>query len=62
MTSKVKVTLRRGMAGTSQKQRGTVKALGLGKVGSSNILVVRPEISGMLTTVQHLVTIETVDA
>ncbi len=62
MTEKVKVTLTRGMAGTSQKQRGTVKALGLGKIGSSNILTVRPEITGMLTVVRHLVAIESVDA
>lgn len=60
MSGKVKVTLTRSLAGTSQKQRGTVSALGLGKIGSSNVVPVRPEINGMINVVKHLVKTEEV--
>ena len=62
MSDKVKVTLKRGLAGTLPKQRATVKALGLGKIGSSSIVPNRPEIKGMIYVVQHLVTTEEVSS
>jgi large subunit ribosomal protein L30 len=44
-------------SGISQKpkHRGTLRALGLGKIGRSNILPDRPEIRGMIARVPHLV-------
>jgi large subunit ribosomal protein L30 len=54
----VKVTLVLSTIGTKPKQRGTVRALGLGKIGSTNVLPDRPEIRGMLARVPHLVRVE----
>lgn len=56
----LRVTLVRSTIGTKPKHRGTVRALGLGKIGSSNVLPDRPEIRGMLARVPHLVTVEEV--
>jgi large subunit ribosomal protein L30 len=56
--TQVKVTLVRSSIGTKPKQRGTLRALGLGKIGSSNVLPDRPEIRGMLARVPHLVRVE----
>jgi large subunit ribosomal protein L30 len=57
-TSQVRVTLVRSTIGSKPKQRGTVRALGLGKIGSTNVLPDRPEIRGMLARVPHLVRVE----
>ena len=38
--------------------RGTLRALGLGRIGKSNVLPDRPEIRGMLARVPHLVMVE----
>ena len=40
--------------GTKPKHRGTLRALGLGKIGSTNTLPDRPEIRGMIARVPHL--------
>jgi large subunit ribosomal protein L30 len=37
------------------KTRGTLRALGLGRIGKSNTLPDRPEIRGMIRRVPHLV-------
>jgi large subunit ribosomal protein L30 len=39
------------------KTRGTLRALGLGRIGKSNTLPDRPEIRGMIRRVPHLVTV-----
>ena len=44
--------------GTKPKQRGTLRALGLGRIGKVNTLPDRPEIRGMLARVPHLVSVE----
>ena len=44
--------------GTKPKHRGTLRALGLRGIGSSNTLPDRPEIRGMLARVPHLVHVE----
>ena len=56
----IKVTLVRSQIGIKPKQRCTLRALGLGKIGSSNVLPDRAEIRGMLARVQHLVNVEEV--
>ena len=56
----LRVTLVRSKIGTKPKHRGTVRALGLNKVGSSNVLPDRPEIRGMVNRVRHLVAVEEV--
>lgn len=52
------VTQVRSAIGTKPKQRGTLRALGLGRIGRSNTLPDRPEIRGMIARVPHLVTVE----
>jgi len=54
----LKVTLVKSKIGTKPKQRGTLRALGLHRIGSSNVLPDRPEIRGMLSRVPHLVKVE----
>jgi large subunit ribosomal protein L30 len=48
----------RSAIGTKPKQRGTLRALGLGRIGKSNTLPDRPEIRGMLARVPHLISVE----
>ncbi len=54
----VKITLVRSLAGRLPAQRKTVKALGLGKIGSSVVQTLNPSISGMIKVVQHMVKVE----
>jgi large subunit ribosomal protein L30 len=56
--TELKVTLIRSRIGTKPKQRGTIRALGLGKIGSTNTLPDRPEIRGMIARVPHMITVE----
>jgi large subunit ribosomal protein L30 len=58
--SQLKVTQVRSTIGTKPKQRGTLRALGLGRIGRSHVLPDRPEIRGMLRRVPHMVTVEAV--
>jgi large subunit ribosomal protein L30 len=45
----------RSAIGAKPKHRGTLRALGLGRVGQGASLPDRPEIRGMLARVPHLV-------
>jgi len=54
---RVVVTQVRSSIGTKPKHRGTLRALGLGRIGKSNDLPDRPEIRGMIARVPHLVTV-----
>jgi len=54
----LKVTQIKSGIGTKPKHRGTLRALGLGRIGRSNTLPDRPEIRGMLAKVPHLVEVE----
>jgi large subunit ribosomal protein L30 len=56
--SQLKVTQVRSRIGTKPKHRGTLRALGLRRIGSQNVLPDRPEIRGMLARVPHLVQVE----
>ena len=55
---KLKITQTRSQIGQSQKHRGTLRALGLGKIGRSVERDDTPETLGMLRKVRHLVRIE----
>ena len=46
--AELKVTQVRSGIGTKPKHRGTLRALGLGRIGKSNVLPDRPEIRGMI--------------
>ena len=52
---KLIITQVRSGIGTKPKHRGTLRALGLGRIGSKNELADRPEIRGMVARVSHLV-------
>jgi large subunit ribosomal protein L30 len=58
MSAQLKVTLVRSTIGTKPKHRGTVRALGLRRIGSTNVLPDRPEVRGMVARVPHLVSVE----
>ena len=55
------VTQTRSAIGTKPKTRGTLRALGLRKIGDTNTLPDRPEIRGMIAQVPHLITLGDVD-
>jgi large subunit ribosomal protein L30 len=56
----LKVTQVRSAIGTKPKHRGTLRALGLRRIGQSNELPDRPEIRGMIARVPHLIEVEEV--
>ena len=58
MAGELKVTLVRSVIGSKPKARGTIRALGLRRINSSNVLPDSPEIRGMLAKVPHLVSVE----
>ena len=58
--AKVKVTLIHSVTHRKPTQRRTVKALGLGKIGSSNVLPDNAATRGAIFKVAHLVSIEEV--
>ncbi|CAN5174723.1 50S ribosomal protein L30 [soil metagenome] len=58
----LRVTQTRSTIGAKPKQRGTIRALGLGRIGRTNTLPDRPEIRGMIARVPHLITVEEVDS
>ena len=56
--AKLKLTQTRSAIGQSERHRGTLRALGLGKIGRTNVQEDTPVIQGMLRKVRHLVEIE----
>jgi large subunit ribosomal protein L30 len=60
MADQLKVTQVRSQISVKPKARGTLRALGLRRIGQSNVLPDRPEIRGMIARVPHLVTVEPV--
>ena len=54
----VKVTQVRSAIGTKPKHRGTLRALGLGRIGKTNVLPDRPDTRGMIARVPHLIRVE----
>jgi len=56
--AKVKVTQVRSKIGHSERHRGTLRALGLGKIGRTVEHDESPVLAGMLRKVRHLVRIE----
>ena len=60
--AKLKITLTRSLIGRPETQRDTVKALGLRKLNSSVELPDNEAIRGQLHKVEHLITVEEVQA
>ena len=59
--SKLVVTQRRSRNGCDQRQRDTLRSLGLHRIGDVVVKADRPEFRGMVQAVRHLVTVEEVD-
>ncbi len=56
--SKLRVTQVRSALDRGRKQRATIRALGIKRLGQSVLHEDRPEIRGMIDVVGHLVTVE----
>jgi large subunit ribosomal protein L30 len=56
--AKVKITQVRSQIGQSERHRGTLRALGLGKIGRIAEHDETPVLAGMLRKVAHLVKVE----
>jgi large subunit ribosomal protein L30 len=56
--AKLKITQTRSQIGQTQSHRGTLRALGLGKIGRTVEHDATPATLGMLRKVRHLVRIE----
>jgi large subunit ribosomal protein L30 len=59
--TELQVTQVKSAIGSKPKQRGTLRALGLGRIGKTNTLPDRPEIRGMISRVPHLIKVEELD-
>ena len=59
--SMIQVTQIKSGIGTKPKHRGTLRALGLGRIGKTNTLPDRPEVRGMIARVPHLVRVDPAD-
>jgi len=58
--AKVKLTQIKSSIDRSQRQKDTLKALGMRKISHSVVKEVNPQIEGMIKKVEHLIKIETV--
>jgi large subunit ribosomal protein L30 len=56
--AKLKITQVRSQIGNSKRHRGTLRALGLGRIGRAREHEEGPVLAGMLRKVRHLVRVE----
>ena len=56
--ARLRITQVGSRIGQSPKHRGTLRALGLGKIGRSADHTESPQLAGMLRKVRHLVRVE----
>jgi large subunit ribosomal protein L30 len=56
--TKLKITQTRSQIGQTERHRGTLRALGLGRIGRTAEHQESPQLVGMLRKVRHLVKIE----
>ena len=58
----ITVTQVKSAIGAKPKTKGTLRALGLRKIGDTNTLPDRPEIRGMIARVPHLIDVTEAEA
>ena len=58
---RVKITQVKSMIDRPQRQKDTLKALGLGKIQKSSVHNLTPQIKGMVSKVSHLIVVEEVE-
>jgi large subunit ribosomal protein L30 len=56
--TKLLITQTRSQIGQTERHRGTLRALGLGRIGKTTEREATPETLGMLRKVKHLVKVE----
>ncbi|MDX1530089.1 MAG: 50S ribosomal protein L30 [Rhodothermales bacterium] len=56
--AKLKITQTKSQIGQHWKQKRTVKALGLGRIGKTNEVDDTPQVRGMIEKVRHLISVE----
>ncbi|MFW5656278.1 MAG: 50S ribosomal protein L30 [Bacteroidota bacterium] len=56
--AKVKITYTKSKIGSTERQKRTIEALGLGKLNSSVEIEGTPQVLGMIRKVNHLVKVE----
>jgi len=56
----VRVTQVRSSIGSKPKARGTLRALGLGRIGSTHVLPDTKDVRGMINRIPHLIEVEEV--
>jgi large subunit ribosomal protein L30 len=56
--AKVQITQTRSMIKRPETQQRTIKALGLGKINKSVQVELTPQIAGMISKVNHLITVK----
>lgn len=59
--AKLKLTQVKSASSRGQKQRGTIRALGLKRLGQTVVHEDKPEIRGMIRAVEHLLVVEETD-
>ena len=60
--AKLKITLVKSVIGSTVRQKQTVETLGLGKINSSVVQADTPDIRGKVKKVEHLVSVEEIEA
>jgi large subunit ribosomal protein L30 len=58
MAKSFKVTLKRGLIGTTQDQKDAVRCLGLRRIRDSKVIKDNPANRGQIYKIQHLVEVE----
>jgi len=56
--AQLKITLTRGLPGTTEGQRAAVESLGLRRIRQTVVREDSPTVRGQIAKVQHLVTVE----
>jgi large subunit ribosomal protein L30 len=60
-TSQIRVRLRGSEIGGTERQRQTIRGLGLRRIGDQRLLAKTPAVLGMIRKVVHLVEVEDVN-
>ena len=55
---KIRVTQVRSAIGSKPKAKGTLRALGLGRIGNTHVLPDTRDVRGMINRVPHLIEVE----
>ena len=58
---KVKVKLVKSLIGKTERQKNTVKALGLGRMNSEKVHELTPQIKGMIDKVSFMLDVEEIE-